>query len=176
MAQEAAQDGEGQDPASQDKTETAEAPEAPATASPATGGAKTFPEEYVKELRSEAAKHRKAAVEAQARLQEREDAEKSELERATAKLERAEKAQAEAEARLVRYEVAAEKAIPPKLVPLLTGSTKEELEAQATLILEAGPTPSFDGGARTPEPDARTADQRHNDTLLEILGVRPTQT
>lgn len=112
-----------------------------------------------------------------ARAQELEDANKSELEKLTGKLSKTEKEAAEAKARLLRYEVAAEKEVPSKLVPLLTASSKEELEAQADLILEnakpAEPAPDFDGGAREPAPEAKTPEEQHNENVLALLGISP---
>jgi len=137
---------------------------------------KVFDESYVKELRAEAAKNRKAAQEAQAILQEREDAEKSELERAQGKLSQTEKELAEARTVLLRNEVADELEVPSKLRPLLTGSSKEELEAQANLILEnaAKPTePQFDGGTREPSPDPKTPEEAHAELVAGMLG-KPT--
>lgn len=80
-----------------------------------------------------------------AKLDELEEASKSELQKAT---ERAEKLEAElngmkreAEVRAIRDEVATEMNIPSNL---LTGSTKEECEAQAKNILEfAKPNTSY---------------------------------
>lgn len=137
----------------------------------------TFDAEYVKSLRSEAAKYRTEAQEAKAKAQEYEDAQKSELEKAQGKLSKVEQAKAEAEAKLLRYEVAQEKEVPAKLVPLLTGSTKEELESQAALILEnvkAGEsTPDFNGGAREPAPDPKKPEDAHNDSVLALMGIKP---
>lgn len=138
---------------------------------------KVFDESYVKELRAEAAKHRKAAQEAQAVLQEREDAEKSELEKAQSKLSRTEKELAEARTVILRNEVADKLEVPAKLRPLLTGSSEEELEAQANLILEnaAKPVePQFDGGPRDPSPEPKSPDQAHNDLIAGLFGAKQT--
>lgn len=146
----------------------AEAPEAEADA-------KQFDESYVKKLRAEAAKYRTEAQEAKAKAQEYEDAQKSELEKAQDKLQQIETAKADAEAKLLRYEVATEKGIQGNLMDLLTGSTKEELEAKADLILEnvkpaEAPKATFDGGPREPAPDPKTPDQAHNDLIVGLLG------
>lgn len=168
-AQEAKTD-EGQAPESESTSESAQ--EAPAAPNKAP---QTFDADYVKGLRSEAAKNRKEAVEAKAKLEEYEDAQKSELERAVAKAQKAEAKQAAAEAQLTRYEVATAKAVPPKMVPLLTASTREELEAQADLILEGVPSPEFDGGTRAPGEAPKSPEEAHNETLLSIFGHRPKQ-
>jgi hypothetical protein len=135
---------------------------------------KTFSEEYVKSLRAEAAKYRTEAQEAKTRAQEFEDRDKSEVQKLTGKLTKIEQERDEARAALVRYEVASEKNVPAKLVPLLTGRTREELEAQAALILEnAKPAdPDFDGGTREPSPPAQKPEDAHNEFLIGLLGGR----
>lgn len=75
----------------------------------------------------------KANEEAARRLREAEEQEKTVAER-LADLERAKQ---EAELRALRYEVAAEKNLPPRLVRFLHGSSKEELEEAAVELLEA---------------------------------------
>lgn len=111
----------------------------------------------IKKLRAEAASHRREALEAKAKAQEFEDRDKSELEKLTGKLTKTEQAKADAEARLLRYEVAQAKEVPAKLVPLLTATSQADLEAQADLILEnaapateAAPQHDWDAGGRTP--------------------------
>lgn len=156
------------EPAVVEETAETEAQEAPAEE-------KTFDESYVKKLRAEAAKHRKEAAEAKAKAQEYEDAQKSELERAQDKLTQLETAKADAEARLLRYEVAAEKNVPGNLMDLLVGDSKEELEAKADLILEnvkpaEAPQATFEGGPREPAPEPKTADQAHNELIVGLLG------
>ena len=146
----------------------AEAPEAEAEQ-------KQFDESYVKSLRSEAAKWRKEAQEAKAKAQEYEDAQKSELEKAQDRLAQTEKAKAQAEATLLRYEVATERNIPGNLMDLLVGDSKEELEQKADLILEnvkpaETPQATFDGGPREPAPEPKTADQAHNELIVGLLG------
>ena len=73
----------------------------------------------------------KAAREAQERVQQFEDANKSELEKLTGKLTKTEQRAVEAEQALLRFQVAVEKQIPADAVDLLTGNTREELEAKA---------------------------------------------
>lgn len=137
---------------------------------------KVFDESYVKELRSENAAARKARQELEAKLNEYEERDKSELEKLTGKLTKAEAAQKDAEAQLTRYAVAQEKEVPAKLVPLLTAATREELESQADLILEnAKPAdPDFDGGTREPAPEPKTPEGSHNEIVQALLGPSRT--
>jgi hypothetical protein len=108
------------------------------------------PEPKEVDWKAEARKHEARAKEnaakakanetAAQRLAEIEDANKSELEKAAARAEAAEKRAAELEAKALRSDVAAEKGVP---AALLTGSTKEELEAAAdALIAFRGEKPS----------------------------------
>lgn len=124
--------------------------------------------------RSAAREAKKRADAAEAKVREYEEANASELEKLQKKATQAEQAKADAEAKLLRYEVAQAKDVPAKLVPLLTASTKEELEAQADLILEnAKPAqPDFDGGPRDPAPDPKTPEEQHNDLALGLLGLK----
>jgi hypothetical protein len=135
---------------------------------------KTFDENYVKQLRAENAAARKARQDLEAQLAEFEERDKTALQKAEGKVTKAEQRAAEAEAKLLRYEVATEKQVPAKLVPLLTATSREDLEAQAALILEnAKPAdPDFDGGTRDPAPTAKSADQEHNEFISALLGGR----
>lgn len=111
-----------------------------------------------------------------AQFDEQQAANATDLEKAQSKLATAEQKKAEAETKLLRYEVATEKKVPPQLVPLLTATSKEDLEAQADLIIEnakSEPTPEFDGGVREPAAEPKTPEQGHNDFLLNVLGVSP---
>lgn len=129
------------------------------------------------------ASERKAAKEAQkraeaaeAKVAEYEEANKSEIEKLAARADKADQAKADAEARLLRFEVAAEKQVPQKLVPLLTASSKQDLEVQADLILEnaaSSPPPDFDGGARQVAPEPKSPEQAHSDLLVHELFGRP---
>lgn len=111
-----------------------------------------------------------------ARLDEIEAENATEIEKANRAKTKAEQDAAEAKTKLLRYEVAQEKEVPAKLVPLLTATDKESLEAQADLILEnAKPAePSFDGGAREPAPEPKTPEEQHNQQLLQMLGLTQT--
>jgi len=171
----------GQEPAT--TPAEGQAPEAPPTnegqapAEPAKSEPTTFDRDYVEKLRGENAAARKARQELEAKLTEFEERDKSELEKLTGKVTKAEQRAQEAEARLLRYEVASEKEVPAKLVPLLTATTREDLEAQATLILEnAKPAaPEFDGGPREIAPEPQTPEQRLNNVALQALGIQPTK-
>jgi len=100
-----------------------------------------------REKASELDKQLKAAT---ARLQEIEDAEKTELEKANESLTSAEQRAADAESRLVRLQVAHEKGLTPAQSKRLAGSTREELEADADELLELL-TPA----EKTPPPGGR---------------------
>lgn len=78
----------------------------------------------------------KANADAAKRLQEIEDAGKTEQERLSEQLAIAAKERDEAAGKLTRYEVAADKSLPQNAVALLTGSTREEIEASADALLE----------------------------------------
>lgn len=81
----------------------------------------------------------KANADAAKRLAEIEDANKSELQKATDKVTVAEKRAADAEAKATRYEVAAELGIQAKHLKYLAGSTREEIEESAKGILDDFP-------------------------------------
>lgn len=85
------------------------------------------------------------------RLTAFEDRDKTDLQRATEAVAAAEKRAAEAEQKLLRQRVAADKKLPPALADRLRGSTEEEMAADADALLAGLPkpnTPSFDGGVR----------------------------
>lgn len=90
----------------------------------------------------------KANAEKARRLDELEEANKTELQKAADRAAAAEARAAEIEARAMRAEVAAAKGVP---VALLSGSTVEELEASADALLafrNDKPKPDFGGGNR----------------------------
>ena len=164
MGQEPEVPAEGQEP---------EAPSSQEGQEPQDTASKTYDEAYVKELRAENAKRRIEAQQLEERLEELEGANKSEAEKAQAKASKAEQRAAEAEAKLLRHEVAQEKEVPAKLIPLLTATSREDLEAQADLILEnAGKPapPDFDGGVREPAPEPKEPGQAHNELVTALFG------
>ena len=122
----------------------------------------------------------KRANELAAKVQEFESANQSELEKLTGKLTKLEQAKAEAEARLIRFEVTRDKEIPAEAVDLLSGSSREELEASADKILSLVKssnntnTTDFDGGAREPAPDTRSPEEAHNDIAVALFGAPRT--
>ena len=73
---------------------------------------------------------------AASKLKELEDAQKTEQERLTEKLNATETRAKEAELKAARLEVATEKGLPKTSVKFLTGTTPEELEASADELLE----------------------------------------
>lgn len=137
-------------------------------------GGKTFDEAYVKQLRAEAAQHRKDAQEARQRAEELEARDQSEVEKLTTKVTKAERERDEAKGALLKYEVAAEKQVPADALDLLVGNTREELEARADRLLEyvkkPEATPEFDGGPRDPAPEPKTPEQEHNDVIVALFG------
>jgi hypothetical protein len=153
-----------------------QAPDDPGT-DPQAGEARTYPEEYVKQLRRESAGFRTRLAELEEQLAEREEADKTEVEKLTTRVTDAEKRAADAETRLIRYEVAAERGLDLSAAAFLSGSTREEIEHRAEELAKlldekAPPKPaaSFDGGARTPAPDHQSPEEAHNALLLDALG------
>jgi len=78
----------------------------------------------------------RAVAELQGKLKELDDKDKSETEKLADRLAAAEKRADEADARVIRAEVAAAKGLTPAQAKRLTGSTREELEADAAELLE----------------------------------------
>lgn len=175
MDQESTADGQTPDASS---TDQGQAPAPPAPDAPAPGTGKTFDEAYVKQLRAEAAANRKAAQEAAAKIEEFENRDKSEVEKLSSKLAKAEARATAAEASFLRFQVAAEKQIPADAVDLLTGSTREELEANADKLLaltkSGAPAPNFDGGAREPAPEPDKPEDAHSKLLTTLFGQPPS--
>jgi len=146
---------------------------------------KQYPESYVRQLRAESGINRKKIAELEGKLQEIEDADKSENERLLAKLTSAESRASSAEAALLRYEVATERGLDIKAAAFLTGSTREEMELRAeelaSLLAEQTPPASttaaglFGGGARTPAPTKGPPEEEHNAFLMRALGRVPPQ-
>jgi len=93
-----------------------------------------------REARKQADKAAKAAAaelkKLQDRLQQFEDRDKSELDKASEAAARAAKERDDAVVALLRYEVAAEKGLTGDAVNLLSGGSREELEARADSILK----------------------------------------
>lgn len=93
-----------------------------------------------------------------AELQQFRDRDKTEAEKLAERATTAEATAATAQSRLMKYEVAVEKRLPPTLAARLQGSTREELAADADALLadlgkqQQAMAPSFDGGVRTSGP------------------------
>ncbi len=92
-----------------------------------------------------ARKHEKAAADLKPladKAKDLEDAGKSEIERLTEQLAQAQRTANDAEARALRFEVAAEHKLTPAQSKWLQGSNRDELEANVADLLEAfGPRP-----------------------------------
>lgn len=106
--------------------------------------------DFWKQKAREQEKRAKENAEARKRLDEIEAASKTEAEKSAERLA-AETSRADAaEANLLRFQVAADKGIPAKAIKLLTGASREEIEASADEVLELiGEA----GKPRTPKPD-----------------------
>lgn len=107
----------------------------------------------LQEERRKAREAAKALAEAQARLREFEDRDKSEAEKTAERLSAAEKRAQDAEQRALRLEVAAEKGLTPGQAKRLVGATREELEADADDILATFPTVPAQPERKAPKPD-----------------------
>lgn len=103
----------------------------------------------LKALQAEREARAKAEAELAALKKQNEDAKLSADEKAAKDLKEAQEQAATAATRALRYEVAAEKGLDLKLAPRLTGSTKEELAADADTLLALVGT----GKLVAPQPD-----------------------
>lgn len=126
-------------------------PEPPKPAPPVPAGDVTDWKAEAEKWKALSRKHEdaeKANADKARRLDEIEESQKTELEKAAARAAAAEARAAEIEARAVRAEVAAAKGVP---AVLLSGATQEELEASADALLAfrgEKPKPDFGGGDR----------------------------
>lgn len=113
------------------------------------GGKKALDEE--RKARRDA---EKVAADLKAQLQKLTDADKSETEKLADRVAAAEKRAEEAEARVIRAEVAHAKRLTPAQAKRLSGSTREELEADADELIEtfgvAGDKAGDDGDKPNP--------------------------
>lgn len=115
---------------------------------------KTFDEAYVTKLRQEAAEARRASKDFEAKVQQFEERDKSEADKAADRAKQLEDKATKAESEVLRLRVALSKKVPAELIDRLRGDTQEALEADADELLKLV-TPDatgFDGGARTPAP------------------------
>lgn len=117
---------------------TTEAVEAEVITAPEVAGAEPQGDAESTDWKAEARKHEKRAkenFEAAQRWREYEASLKPAQERMADELAAAKAAAESAQTALVRYEVAAEKNIPANAIALLNGSTREELESAADVLL-----------------------------------------
>ena len=171
---------EGQEPASDEQGQEPES-----TTSNAESGQEpqTFSADYVKQLRKQAAATRTRLNEAEAQLRELTDRDKSEQQRLTERAAELEARASEAETRLLRFEIAAERGLDAEAATFLVGSTRDEIEASADGLAAyvarrsgaATPAPprGFDGGARQTPETKGTPEQEHSKLLLGALGRAP---
>jgi hypothetical protein len=123
----------------------------------------------------------KRARELETRLRELEDRDKSESEKLASRASESERRAAEAEGQLLRLEVAATRKMSAEDVPLLHGTTREEIEASADQLAAFAKrneksAPGFDGGARREQPDAsKKPEEAHAEWLLNALGRSPSR-
>ena len=164
-------------------TGTTDAPQT--TDKPAGESGKTFTQEQVNDLlaKQKGDVQRKYAdyddVKSKAsKLDEIEQANASELEKAQSKATATEKERDEAKREALRLRVAVEQKLPAELIDRLKGDSKEDLEADATELLKLvkpAEATDFDGGARTPAPERKSPEEAHNDFLKDLLaGKQPT--
>lgn len=133
MADEAAQQGQAEQQQSEQPKPTPPTPPTP-PAPPATD--EKLGEAGIKALTAEREARKQAEDQLKALKQQIEDADKTAEQKAAEALAAAQKAATESAARALRYEVAAAKGLDLKLAPRLTGSTQEELEADADTLKE----------------------------------------
>lgn len=166
-----------------------DAPEKPTTPTPPESDGKdnTFTQEQVNDLIArEKGKFQQRYADydelkaAKGRLDEIEESNRTEVEKAQGKLTKAEERAAAAEAKLARFEVAKDKSVPAAAVDFLQGNTREELEASADKLLElvkkeeGGDTPpDFNGGPREPAPENKTPDQAHAELVTKLFTGQP---
>lgn len=152
-------------------------PDAGSADAPQEGHGRTYDETYVRQIRREAHGLRSRLSEVEEQLKERTDADKSEQEKLVERATAAEQRAHDAETRLLRFEVAAERKLDPAAVQFLSGSTREEIEHRAEELAKlladrdaSQPVVSFDGGARPIPVEKGTPEQEHNKLLMEALG------
>lgn len=110
-----------------------------ATGDKASGEAKSFDEDYVKSLRSEAAKYRTQARENAEKAKAYDEyvqSQKTEQEQMAEALDAASRERDSLRTELMRMKVAQEKQLPASLVDRLRGDSEEEMLADADALLE----------------------------------------
>lgn len=162
-----------------------ETPPAGATPAPATPPSEPADEPLrepgKKALEAERTARAKAEADLAALRKQIEDASKTAEQKAADDLKAAQAEAAANAAKALRYEIAAEAGIPLALAPRLTGSTREEILADAEqlkTLIPAGATPP---GPRSPAPDPAQGarppqDKTEDDQLYESLfGAQTTR-
>lgn len=156
---------------------TVETPAEDATAGPQEGTeaaeVKTFDAEYVDRLRKEAAKYRteaKANAEAAKRLAEIEEAQKTESQRQAERLAAAEKAAADAEARVMRRELALEHRLSADDAALLDTVTDENGLRALAARLAVQSTPQGNSAPLEGEPPKKPVNDPGIDFVDRLVG------
>lgn len=119
---------------------TADDPTPPATGDPTPDDPKPKAND-IKAMEAALRKANKEAADARTKLKELEDRDKSESEKFADRLKAAERRAEDAEAKVLRFEIAAEKGVKARW---LSGSTREELEAAADEYLADHPPATGD--------------------------------
>jgi hypothetical protein len=122
----------------------------------------------------------KRNADASKRLQEIEDAAKTEAERLAERVNTAEQRAQQAELTLARHRIAAAKGLPPEAVDLLTGADEAEIEANADRLLSlipAGPpaTPPMIPGAADIGPQGDAAGKPRQLNRADLKTLTPQQ-
>lgn len=134
--------------------------------------------EKINRANREAKALRDRLEEAEKRLKDADEADKSELQKLTDRVTAAEARAQEAEARALRAEIAAEKGLTASQAKRLVGSNRDELEADADELLEAFGSKNGDkkdagdkkveGRRSTPKEDLRPGASRGDEEPEEI--------
>jgi hypothetical protein len=133
-------------------------PTPPAGATPDTGTGDSDWKAEAEKWKGLSRKHEAQAKEnlaAAQKLAAYEESQKSESQKAADRMAVLEREVSEAKTTALRYEVGVEKGVPTKLLRYLSGSTKEELEANAAQLIAdfgTGTDPSKGAGAQSGRP------------------------
>lgn len=111
---------------------------------------------YVARINRESATRRRELEALQAKLKEREDAEKSELQKAVERAEAAEKRAAQSEIGLMRQRIGLEAKLPPELIDMIQGEDEDAMKAAAGRLAQyVRPNGDLGGGrGGSPAPPA----------------------
>jgi hypothetical protein len=108
---------------------------------------KTFDAAYVQQLRNEAAKHRREAVQVTAKLKELEDASLSEADRTKRERDEAVNEREELRLELMRLRIATKHNLPEVLASRLQGEDETAMEADAKVLAKLMVPPASSGAA-----------------------------